>query len=362
MVSVAKKICLVHYSSAPGGIEVLMPEIIRMFPDTEFSVFVLRPHVNGSVNVYENLNLSITYGSVNNFTAAYRLLRHGIKNREAIFHGFNTGPFFLLIIRLAGIRKAVYSIRGTLYYSNFIQKIFRKYVWHMAISDGYRFIANSDYSRDVFLKYIHLKKTGIEVIYNPVYSNRIKFSQAKKNNQLLKIIYVGRLTEGKNLFRWLDMAASIHEMRNETRFFIYGEGPLKDQLIEYTNKIGANGYVAFKGYVSDIAEVYQEADLMMFLSEHEFFGNVVVESILYGTPVIASDIPSMREIFKNYPQFLIPAGDQMESEMPEKVTNINELKKLVPEAATEFMERFSMEQHINGLRQVYGSFDATGQS
>ena len=351
-----KKICLVHYSSAPGGIEVLMPEIIRTFPDTEFSVFVLRPQVNGSVNVYENLNLSVTYGSVNNFIAAYKLLRYGIKNREAIFHGFNTGPFFLLIIRLAGIRKAVYSVRGTLHYSNFFQKIIRKFIWNMAVSAGYRFIANSGYSRDVFLKYIHLKKTGIEVIYNPVSSNRLKVTQAKKNSQLLKIIYVGRLTEGKNLFRWLDMAASIHKTGNEIRFFIYGEGPLRGQLVRYSSKIGANGYVVFKGYVSDIAKVYQEADLMMFLSEHESFGNVVVESILCGTPVIAADIPSMREIFRNYPQFLVPSDVTMELRIREKINNPEELKTALPAVEEEFKNKFSLEQHINGLKRVYDSF------
>jgi glycosyltransferase involved in cell wall biosynthesis len=353
---VNRKICLVHYSSAPGGIEVLMPEIIRMLPDTEFSVFVLRPTVSGDVNVYENLNLSITYGSVNNFVAAYRLLRYGIKNREAIFHGFNTGPFFLLIIRLAGVRKAVYSVRGTLHYSNFFQKILRKFVWNIAVSGEYRFIANSGYSRDVFLNYIHANKTGIEVIYNPVSSNRIKFSQAKKNSQLLRIIYVGRLAEGKNLFRWLDIAALIHKTRNNTRFLIYGEGPLRDQLIGYSNEIGATDYVTFKGYVSNIAETYQQADLMMFLSKHESFGNVVVESILCGTPVIAADIPSIREIFRNYPQFLVPSDANMELKILEKINNLEELNTILPAAAEEFKNRFSIEQHINGLKKVYDSF------
>ena len=351
-----RKICLVHYSSAPGGIEVLMPEIIRMLPDTEFSVFVLRPHVSGDVNVYANLNLCITYGSVNNFVAAYRLLRYGIKNREAIFHGFNTGPFFLLIVRLAGIRKAVYSVRGTIHYNNFFQKIFRKFIWNMAISGGYRFIANSGYSRDVFLKYIHLRKTGIEVIYNPVSSDRIKFSQAQKNSQLLKIIYVGRLAEGKNLFRWLDMAASIHKIRSNTKFFIYGEGPLRDQLIGYSNEIGATDYVTFIGYISNIAEAYQQADLMMFLSEHESFGNVVVESIICGTPVIAADIPSIREIFRNYPQFLVPSDVSMELKILERINNLEELNTVVPAVAEEFKNRFSIEQHVNGLKQVYDSF------
>lgn len=353
------KICLVHYSSAPGGIEVLIPEIIRMFPDTGFPVFVIRPPVRGGINVYEHSSINVTYGSGNNFISAYKLWRFARRNRKALFHGFNTGPFFLLIIRLAGIRKAVYSVRGTLHYSNSFQKALRRYAWQIAAAPRYRFIANSDYTRDVFLGFLNLERLRVEVIYNPVSSDRLRLPQAKKSGKSLNIIYVGRLTEGKNLFRWLDMAVSIHKTRKDSRFFLYGDGPLKNELVEYSQSLGADGYISFRGFLTDIAEAYHQADLMMFLSEHESFGNVVVESIVCGTPVIASDIPSLREIFRNYPQFLVPTGDQIETVILEKVSNLDELRKLVPEAATEFRERFSMAQHINGLRQVYGNFDGT---
>ena len=101
----------------------------------------------------------------------------------------------------------------------------------MVTAPGYRFIANSDYCRDVFLKYINLERSRIIVIYNPVNSGRLKLSSVIKGSQSLNIIYVGRLTDGKNLFRWLDIAASIHEVRIDSRFFLYGEGPLKEKLI-----------------------------------------------------------------------------------------------------------------------------------
>ncbi len=351
------KVCLVHYSSAPGGIEVLMPEIIRMFPDAGFSVFVIRPPVRGDINVYEQSVINVTYGSANNFISAWKLWRFGRRNRKALFHGFNTGPFFLLIIRLAGIMKAVYSVRGTVHYSNSFQKALRRFVWHLAAAPHYRFIANSDYSRDVFIRYLNLARSGIEVIYNPVSSGRLKLPQIKKSGESLNIIYVGRMTDGKNLFRWLDIAVSIHRVRSRSRFFLYGDGPLRNGLTEYSRSIGADGYISFMGFLGDISAAYHQADLMMFLSEYESFGNVVVESILCGTPVIASDLPSLREIFGNYPQFLVPSGDLMESAILEKVRNLNELNRLVPEVATEFSERFSLEQHINGLRQVYDSFD-----
>jgi len=55
------RISLVHYSSAPGGIEVLMPGIIRMLPDKEFFVFVIRPPVKEENNVYENTSVKVKH-------------------------------------------------------------------------------------------------------------------------------------------------------------------------------------------------------------------------------------------------------------------------------------------------------------
>ena len=330
-----------------------MPEFAEMFPGIGFTVFVIRPPVRGNINVYEHSALQVTYGSKNNFIAAYRLCRFGRSNRDAIIHGFNIGPFFLLVIRLAGIRKAVYSVRGTIHYNSFLQKVIRRSVWRMAIAPGYMLIANSDYSRDVFLRYIHLDRARIKVIYNPVDSDRLQLPNVKKGGQSLDIIYVGRLAEGKNLFRWLDMAAMIHEGRNDARFYLYGDGPLKEKLIEYVHSIRAEEYVFFKGFLRDISVAYHRADLMMFLSEFESFGNVVVESILCGTPVIASDIPSLREIFRNYPQFLVPTEDRMGSAILEKINDLEKLKRHVADAALEFRTRFSTEQHSDGLNSVY---------
>ena len=350
------RICIVHYSSAPGGIEVLLPVIMGMHPDIDYSIFILRPPGRECVNVYENAVPQPHYGSLNNFVAAWKLWRFGIKNRTAIFHGFNIGPFFLLVLRLAGIRKVAYSVHGTLHYSTSFQKVFRRAVWNLAIARKFRLIANSEYSRDVFLRFVRLKKIKMSVIYNPINSGRIMMAGAKTGDRPMTIIYVGRLSDGKNLFRWIDAAVAIHKVRSDSRFYLYGYGPLKEMLVNYSHETGADEYVRFKGYLSDISEAYNNVDLMIFISEFESFGNVVVESVLSGTPVIASDIPSMREIFRNFPQILVPLDENLERNIIDKVQQLDKLNTLIPEMIEEFKIRFSAKNHIEKLRSVYNSF------
>ena len=52
----------IHLSSAPGGIEVLMPYIIKNLPGQNCRSFVVRPHPPGKNNVYENTDIPVAYG------------------------------------------------------------------------------------------------------------------------------------------------------------------------------------------------------------------------------------------------------------------------------------------------------------
>jgi glycosyltransferase involved in cell wall biosynthesis len=105
-----------------------------------------------------------------------------------------------------------------------------------------------------------------------------------------------------------------------------------------------------------MAQAYREADLLIFLSEYESFGNVVVESILCGTPVIATDIPSMKEIFQSYPDFLVTSERYTVKEVMEKLKDYVDLVEKCEQAMGEFELRFSQKQHIEKLGMLYAKF------
>jgi glycosyltransferase involved in cell wall biosynthesis len=358
MIADNQKICLIHMSSAPGGIEVLLPEIIAGFPGKEFISFVIRPDIFNSPSVYNGLNHKVFHGSASNLIAVWKLFRFSRQENKAVFHVFNIGPFFLFILRLLRVSKLIYSIHGTVYWNNNKQKYLRKIFWWLAINrKEYRFTSNSEFSRKEFLDKID-PKVNIELLYNPINLKKFNFSEtsSRELSKLKRIIYVGRLTEGKGLEQWIKCAAAIQKVYPSIKFEVYGEGPLRFLLQEEVLKIGANKFIRFKGHITDIEKVYGEANLLLFLSEYESFGNVVVESILCGTPVIATDIPGMKEIFINYPGFLISSeGDQVNAIM-DKLKNYPLLKDLCYEAANEFRNRFSAEQHFKKLQQIYKQF------
>lgn len=349
------KIVLVSWSDYPGGIELLIQLILSTLLQLKINVFVLRPKFFSGNTLFSSAN-SLNYGG-SGIKAYFRFIRFIFHNKTMIYHVFNLGPFVLLLIRLFAVSKTIYSIHGSIYWKTFIQKIVRKIFWKLAIKDSMVFLANSEYARKVFLSEVS-SKPNIKVVYNPFDTTRFNdlnrsFSETSK----LKICYCGRLAEGKNLFKWIDTAEFLLRSFPEFEFNIFGEGPLRDQLSEYITHKKLNDKIKLQGFRADIENIYKEHDVMLFLSKFESFGNVAVESILCGTPVIASKIPAMEEIFNDYPQFLVPLDNHLFENTLKKINNYQSLKQLTSKAAWDFKVRFSLEKHILELEKIYNSFE-----
>jgi glycosyltransferase involved in cell wall biosynthesis len=343
---------LVHFYSSPGGIEILSSRLLSSFSGYLFRVFVIRPAAEGQINVYEGADVPVCYGSRNNLHAMFRLWKYARRHRDEIFHLFNLGPFFLMTVRLAGARRIIYSIHGTKYWKNRWQRAVRKPLWKMAVSKNVTVTSNSEYSKSVFLEKV-CRDTSISVIYNPISSGRFVPSPAKRESALFKILYAGRLNTGKNLDKWIDVAVDLHGRLDKTTFEIYGSGPLCQALTEKIRSRGAEGYITLKGYRSDIENVFRDANLLLFLSEYESFGNVVVESVLCGTPVIASDIPAMREIFRDYPVFLVSPEGDLPGKIAERLKDYGLLADAAMTAGMNFRKRFSEKAYISSLDKIY---------
>lgn len=69
---------------------------------------------------------------------------------------------------------------------------------------------------------------------------------------------------------------------------IAGEGPLRQTLVDLSRQLGVSERVRFLGWRSDTAELYAAADISVFPSRAEAFGNVVVESWGQRVPLIAA--------------------------------------------------------------------------
>jgi glycosyltransferase involved in cell wall biosynthesis len=95
------------------------------------------------------------------------------------------------------------------------------------------------------------------------------------------------------------------------RLVICGDGPERSHLERKAAGLGITSSVRFAGYTSDPISEMAKADVTVLSSEYEGFGNVLVESMACGTPVVSTACPfGPSEILQDgeYGR-LVPVGD-----------------------------------------------------
>ncbi len=129
-----------------------------------------------------------------------------------------------------------------------------------------------------------------------------RFSPAKRDNSLREsfgvrtdetlMLYVGRLAAEKNLEMLLAAWRQLPN-REDCRLLLVGDGPLRKKL-----ETEADDRTIFVGYRygEELARMFASADLFVFPSLTETFGNVVLEAMASGLPAIGFDVQGPGDI------------------------------------------------------------------
>lgn len=124
------------------------------------------------------------------------------------------------------------------------------------------------------------------------------------------ILAVGRLNWQKDFATLLEAFALVRR-RRPARLAILGEGEERQRLEARGRSLGIAADLVMPGFVDDPFAWMARARLLALTSSQEGFGNVIVEALASGCPVVASDIPGgPREILDGgrYGS-LAPSGD-----------------------------------------------------
>jgi glycosyltransferase involved in cell wall biosynthesis len=108
------------------------------------------------------------------------------------------------------------------------------------------------------------------------------------------VLSLGRLARPKNYHTALEAMALLKY--RPWRYYIAGSGPDEPALRTQVGVLGLEDRVKFLGHVDDIRPLLEASDLFLMPSLWEGFGLAAVEAMNAGLPVIASDVPGLREV------------------------------------------------------------------
>jgi glycosyltransferase involved in cell wall biosynthesis len=126
------------------------------------------------------------------------------------------------------------------------------------------------------------------------------------DDDTLVVVCVGRLAREKNLEVLLDAFRAIEQRVPQARLVLVGSGPLQDEL----HAACPGAIFAGQRRGEDLAAHYASADLFLFPSTTETFGNVTTEAMASGLPVVAFDYAAAAQVIADGEQGVrVPFAD-----------------------------------------------------
>jgi len=103
------------------------------------------------------------------------------------------------------------------------------------------------------------------------------------------IVTVGRLHDQKGQWHLLRSFSIIKKEIPTAKLVIFGDGELKEKLVEYSKELGIESNTYFMGYVMNHHLFMEKCDVFAFSSLYEGLGNVLLEAIACGMVVVSTD-------------------------------------------------------------------------
>ncbi len=296
------------------------------------------------------------------FIELYRFLR---KEEFDLVHIHPERAFFwhAMMVWLLGTNCIIRSVLDVFLFKGYL-RLKRKYqrliarkvfkVTYIAISDSVLQIERQYFQNPTVLVKNWIDKSYFRPPTEVEKVNAKKRFGFKENNTV--VISVGTCNKKKNHYAVFDALSELNKSSETPLKYLHrGTGPTTDDEKEYARTIGVQSDTTFVGYLDDLRLAYWASDIFAMTSESEGLGNVILEAMYCGLPVVLYNVLGMRDtIVGEKGGFLVePNPDALAKAIKQLALN-GELRKRIGIEAHESVSRnFNGQESLEKLFMLY---------
>ncbi|PES85846.1 hypothetical protein CN504_09430 [Bacillus anthracis] len=195
-----------------------------------------------------------------------------------------------------------------------------------------------------------------------VIPNSTAFTEVYKGNKDSKLIsMVGRYHSQKAIDDAIKAFKIVVKNHPDTRFELYGNGPLESELKKLIHDFGLEKQVILNKYTTDLAEIYGKSLFTILSSRYEGFGLVILESMYQSTPVISYDVPfGPKDIIDNGVDGILVENKnigELANKMAYLLDNPDQAIEMGKKAREKVLDHFSAEGYIQKWIAVFNALE-----
>ncbi|MGZ4031606.1 MAG: GT4 family glycosyltransferase PelF [Tumebacillaceae bacterium] len=137
----------------------------------------------------------------------------------------------------------------------------------------------------------------IKVIYNGIDPN-VFVEAPPSRNERPTIVMIARIDPIKDVMTFLEAAGIVRDRFPEVRFVVYGSVTVQsyyEECLAKREELQLTESFEFAGHTSNMAAAYQSGDIVALSSISEAFPYSVIEAMMTGKPVVATDVGGVTE-------------------------------------------------------------------
>ena len=233
-----------------------------------------------------------------------------------------------------------------------------------------KIITVSDFSKQEIIKTYGMAENKVKVIYNGY--NALLYKRREDEKKIERVLekygiikpyffYVGRLERKKNTPTLINAFAIFKENNDDAKEKLVLAGDASfgfDEAKYIIEEYGLDAEIIIPGWVEeeDLPYIYSGAKTFIFPSKYEGFGIPIIQAMACGVPVVASNIPVLKEIAGEAAIFFDPNDKKNMAKVMTEVANNKELREKLIKNGYKRVKDFSWEKsaevtlkEINGL-------------